>query len=301
MKGTILDLKNIIQSDFGYSTKQQRLYWHYKELSNDQIIHNIKDYNLEEPLLFVPFGQPINAPNIHLRQRVSEICIEDVAQSNCSNVTKEDFQNFASDDNIIWPPYRNWVQEAEELFSKIRNHKNLVENNRNTIETMEMSNLMNLESELKTLIDDFELTATKCVHMIVQVRTEPTYLGNLHGKGGNKYIAGGLVIRECRNWIYCAENVGEGDLAYKLADNELRSLNLLRGCFPDIAAPINCIVDYFGVRFYAEALCPISQKTLIYGSSSEALHILNDKEGEKAAKIIASRISSKKVNRSFLD
>ena len=294
--GTVLDIKHAIRQDFGYDFKQQRIYRNFKELPNDIIIENIKDWVKGESLIFVPHGKPANAPSVHLRHKLNEISIVDVNQSNCSNITKEEFENFSTDDNLVWPPYRDWVRETEELFEKIRYYRKLVDNNTATIETIEMSHLMNLESELKKLIDDFEFAAAKCVHMIVQWRTDPVFLDNLHGKGGNKYVAGGMVIRECKNWIYCAENVGEGDLAYKLADNELRAQNLLRGLYSGVYVPLNCIVDYFGVRYYAEALCPISQKTLIYGSNTEALQILNDKDAENLAFTLAEKFNLKKVN-----
>ena len=298
--GTVLDIKKTIQTDFGYELRQQRIFRLYKELSSNTIITNLSKFDRDETLLFIPFGQPVSPPNVHLRDKISETTIEQVAQSNCSNISREDFEKFTSDDNLIWPPYRNWVREAEGLFSKINNYRALTEQNKTTIETVEMSNLMNLESELKKLIDDFEMTATKCVHMIVQWRTEPLPLENLHGKGGNKYVAGGMVIRECRNWIYQAEDVGEGDLAYKLADNELRGLNLIRGLYNGVAVPLNCIVDYYGVRFYAEALCPISERSLIYGSNTEALHIMTDRDGERAAIEIAQQLNLKKVSVTLL-
>ena len=51
----------------------------------------------------------------------------------------------------------------------------------------------------------------------------------MYGKGGKKYVTGGLIIRECKNWFFNGELVQEGDLSYQIANHEYQNLNLLQG------------------------------------------------------------------------
>jgi len=65
-----------------------------------------------------------------------------------------------------------------------------------------MADLMKEEKRLKLIIDDFSSTALKAVNIIEHWKPDPVYLGNMYGKGGKKYITGGLIIRECKNLFF---------------------------------------------------------------------------------------------------
>ena len=65
-----------------------------------------------------------------------------------------------------------------------------------------MADLMKAEQELKELVEGFSFTALKAVNIIEHWKPDPVYLGNMYGKGGKKYVTGGLIIRECKNWFF---------------------------------------------------------------------------------------------------
>lgn len=46
-------------------------------------------------------------------------------------------------------------------------------------------------------MNDFEQTAVKCIELINKWKVKPHELKYLYGTGGNKYIMGGILIREC--------------------------------------------------------------------------------------------------------
>ncbi len=99
----------------------------------------------------------------------------------------------------MWPPYRDYTMELRNIFKQIHKYKDAVKKNKLSIETMEMAQLMNAELQLKKLIDDFEFTALKVVNIIVHWKPDTVHLGSMYGKGGRKWVAGGLLVRECKN------------------------------------------------------------------------------------------------------
>ena len=91
-----------------------------------------------------------------------------------------------------------------------------------------MAELMKAEIELKKLIDDFTYTAKQVVNIIVHWKPDCIYLQNMFGKGGRKWVAGGLLVRECKNWVINGNEIVDGDLSFKIAEHEFESLNLLQ-------------------------------------------------------------------------
>jgi hypothetical protein len=50
---------------------------------------------------------------------------------------------------------------------------------------------------MNNVMNDFEQTAVKCIELINKWKVKPHELKYLYGTGGNKYIMGGILIREC--------------------------------------------------------------------------------------------------------
>jgi hypothetical protein len=54
-----------------------------------------------------------------------------------------------------------------------------------------------------------------------------------------------------------------------------------------------CVVDYYSERFIAYSIIPISTKSLVYGSNSDGIQILNDKKAEHFAKKVGEVLNIK--------
>ena len=55
--GQVLDVKKLIQNDFGYAIEQMKIFRNYKEIPDERIFSKIPEFdNDEEILLFVPNG-----------------------------------------------------------------------------------------------------------------------------------------------------------------------------------------------------------------------------------------------------
>jgi len=50
---------------------------------------------------------------------------------------------------------------------------------------------------MNNVVNDFEQTAVNCIELINKWKVKPHELKYLYGTGGNKYIMGGILIREC--------------------------------------------------------------------------------------------------------
>ena len=295
--GTVMDLKKIIQNEFGYDVRQQKVYRGYKEIVNNAILSGLKDFENEiEILLLARAGTQAQVPHMHSRSKIPEVIINDIIDSNSSNISQEEFLNMNADETLIWPPFRNWTMECQELLQKISFSIKLVESNEATIETIDMSNLMNLEVEYVKLMSDFEKTMSKCAHIIINWKIQPVNIDNIYGKGGTKWIMGGIIIRECKDWLLACESVGDGDIAYKVADNELKGLNLLRGKIDYLELPMAGIVDYYGVRFLAQSLTLLAKTSLVYGSNTEGIIIYSEGEGVEIANQVSSIANIRNVS-----
>lgn len=89
----------------------------------------LADFKEEEVLIFGAVGLPAERAAYNFRNKITEKGIEDLMQTNCSNLTSEEFHSFLSDDNLIWPPFKNWTKDWIILFSKLRGLKKEVDKN----------------------------------------------------------------------------------------------------------------------------------------------------------------------------
>ena len=269
---TVFDLKEIIANYFGYDVSQQRLFKSYIEINNDEIIDNLIFADEEEVMILGHVGYPYGVGE-GLPQKTREKTMNDIRGINCSSLLYEEFSNVALEENLVLPPYRNWNQEWQKIFTKAQEIKSLVNLEQKIYHTRELANFIEIEKTLFNLIDNFKIAALKAVHLIEKQYIKPIYLGSMFGKGGLKYITGGMVIRECKNWILLTKNLGEGSLCYKIAANEYRALDYIRGKIQGIEVPLCCLINYYGTGYIVQGICPITQNSLAYGSDSEGIDI----------------------------
>ena len=74
--------------------------------------------------------------------------------------------NYNFEENLMWPPYRDYTSELHELHKDIHLFYEVVRRSK-SIEIVQMASLMKAEVKLKKLIDDFAFTAWKVVNIIV--------------------------------------------------------------------------------------------------------------------------------------
>ena len=148
----------------------------------------------------------------------------------------------------------------------------------------------------------------------MQRKPAPLNLHFLLGHGGDKYIVGGILLRRTEGWqvagqqlTYLEERkqdkeelaIGEarGDLSEisaKVASLDVRGSALLRNKIDGLVVPLACIVNYFGIRFEAISLIPVSLNSLAYGSDTEGLLVeTRDYEAEIMAEKIGSLLNLK--------
>ena len=73
-------------------------------------------------------------------------------------------------------------------------------------------------------------------------------------------------------------------ISAKLAALSVRNSALLRNKIDNLIVPLSCVVDFYGQRFEAQSLLPLSINSLAYGSDTDGLVFKNDdKEAEQMA------------------
>jgi hypothetical protein len=75
------------------------------------------------------------------------------------------------------------------------------------------------------------------------------------------------------------------EISSKLAALDVRNGSLLRNKIKNLVVPLSCCVDYFGLRFEALSLPPVSINSLAYGSDTNGLLVkTDDRQAEEMAK-----------------
>jgi hypothetical protein len=152
--------------------------------------------------------------------------------------------------------------------------------------------------------------------MIVKKNPTPLNLYNLYGDDGDKYIAGGILLRRAKDWTICGQPFTEAakmhtttiraggggneggsnliEISGKIAALDVRNLAALRNRVSRLVVPLACMVDYFGLKFECQSLAPLSINSLVYGSDVNGLIFTNkDEHAELMAKQIASLLNLK--------
>ena len=103
----------------------------------------------------------------------------------------------------------------------------------------DLDKMIMAEESLAKLMDDFKQASLYAVHCIVHKNPPPLNLFNLYGDDGEKFIAGGILIRRAKGWTICGttgsdeptakvESESSGEASAKIAGLNVRNLALLR-------------------------------------------------------------------------
>jgi hypothetical protein len=108
--------------------------------------------------------------------------------------------------------------------------------------------------------------------------------------GGKKYICNNIVFKFAvdSKGLYCGDQN-----AMKAAGHDLRNMiQLFELGLPKICFPLMCTIDWCGFRLVAMSLLPISDQTLIYGSSDGGNTVVNENdEFEQFMKVAAQKLN----------
>jgi len=137
--------------------------------------------------------------------------------------------------------------------------------------------------EIAKIAQNFEHTAQVFGKIIIaevflprRYRTIKPFVNIGGNAGGEKYIYNGILFKFATDWkkIY-----GGDEYAMKAANHEMNSLMKVMDCqIPGIRVPLMTLIDYLGYRLVAVSLLPISDNTLVYGSSNGGLSVHADED-----------------------
>lgn len=144
------------------------------------------------------------------------------------------------------------------------------------------------------LYEDFSARALEVVKIIIEELAledeQKTYssLPSAGGvAGGEKYlIDGNIFVKLCvdNNSLY-----GGNEWSSKIANLELHGSDAYAWCFPllpkdhKLRVPLLTMIDYGGFRALVSIACPISKRTIVYGSNDAAATVHNsDPEAERS-------------------
>lgn len=131
---------------------------------------------------------------------------------------------------------------------------------------------------LSKLAQDFTYAAKLYSKLIIseleldnELKTlKPVFLGYA---GGAKYRCHGILFKFALDFhgLY-----GGDEYAMKAAGHELNGLMYYYNCeIPQLNVPLMCLIDYRGFRLVAMSLLPVTNETLIYGSSNAGVTVKN--------------------------
>lgn len=78
-------------------------------------------------------------------------------------------------------------------------HKRDIEINQNNSKVL--NKMVAIEKQYIMLRDDFKYSCIRACHLILKQKATPLNLFTLYGDDEEKYVAGGLFITKCKQWL----------------------------------------------------------------------------------------------------
>ncbi len=132
---------------------------------------------------------------------------------------------------------------------------------------------MDSEQELRRLTRDIEAAAVDAVQDVtkgfVAPCTPPIPVT------GTVYHVNGLMVRRAGDWVVRGVNGGVGDVAFHMAGNEQRMVDVVRALkVKGLAVPPTVTVDFCGNRYLVSPFPEVTAADLAYGTDNEALTVV---------------------------
>eukprot|EP00771_Trimastix_marina_P000058 gnl/Trimastix_PCT/1058.p1 GENE.gnl/Trimastix_PCT/1058~~gnl/Trimastix_PCT/1058.p1 ORF type:complete len:1404 (-),score=522.83 gnl/Trimastix_PCT/1058:348-4559(-) len=274
-KCTVGDLKDQIEADYGYLPQHQRLFFKAHELTEDVELTSLPKWGTSgatSSLRLVPAAAPVPP---------KERCFRPLQQEPTLAELRD--RAFLDDESAATAPgLRDWL--AEQLEIEAMPH-----------DTLQAS--VAREKALLDLLRAFGDAATQGVELILTGHVRPldtTLLcTDTYGTDGERFIVSGILFRRAASWDLLGEDIGEGDVAFKVAGHELKGLALARARIDGVCVPLAVIVDHFGIRFMCHAIAPVDTHSLAYGSNTGCLVVRDDPDAHEYASRVAERFNVK--------
>ena len=287
----IIDLKILVEKDLGYSYQHQHYFFNLKEISDNTDLSHLDfkcDIWSQESiaLIMIPSEDPVfnkerNARGKNLPMLVTEYFPADGPFAK----TTEDFLISNILKALLFPPNRDWTDEFYTNYTQVRALlKEIKLKDRDCpakkylgprLSDALLRLSMHTRGMQKT-IEEFEQTAMKCIEIINKWDIKPHELNFLYGVGGLKYVIGGLVIRECKFLYTAGRKVEKLELIADLIDHKIEMLNYIRSNTDKFLVPLVSAFEYYGRYYVVHAAVPIDLNTLVYGTITQNLLIVND-------------------------
>jgi len=263
---TLTDLRLLIGREFGYAYAQQHFYFNFRLLPDTQVLTALPDIDTavagaEIVLRFLPDGPPEDPPAHIVRPLIHEYSLDELK----TRILKGDGEDLLAAPSATetetpdgYPLFRDWVQQQSDISYGLATQSLKPED---------------AEKQLTQLSNEFNAVAAKGVELIVDGKLRPVELFELYGAGGEKFVVGGVVFRKVGGWICDGQNLGEGDIAFKMAGHDQRAADRLRDQVKDLQVPLSCIIDFCGQRFHCIAQTSLSATSIAHGSATDGLSI----------------------------
>ena len=176
---------------------------------------------------------------------------------------------------------RNWNEEFQSLVASIDDSVILAEHKK--------------FRKLASLAKDFVYAAQTYGKVIIsekylphQAKTiKPVAMGGI--AGGVKYVVHGILFK------FAIDTTGvfggDDEVAEKVAADEMRALQAVYNAqVPGLSLPLMVLINFRGFRLIASSQLPISDETLVYGSSDAGGHVFN---ADQAFGTIMKNVASK--------
>ena len=309
VNGQVIDLKQLIERDFGYLVKDQQLYFNFTLVQNDDLVIRNLDKtcdvrtNGKPTFIFVPKNLPYFNVSRVTREMYTPTPLLDIYPSGgafCKSTAE--FLDLNLYKKLIFPPNRDWTSEfyenrrkLKQIFNRIKGKVKEFGGNESFFKSLDppLHQLLSLSKGLYKTRSEFEKTARKCVELINLWKVKPQEVKYLYGTGGNKFVMGGLLIRECTEVYAFEQKYVQDDQISKLLKHKIKMLNHIRRQQDDLMVPLACLVDYFGRFYMVYALSGIDCNSLVHGSLTQGIAIKNDLNDIPAVKVLSRQLNIK--------
>lgn len=314
--GQIIDLKILIEKDFGYLVKDIALFHNFERIQDDLIyIRDLIDDNQittlgKLTLIFIPMKNPVSNRNKFLRSSLPDTKVD--LKFHTKGEFAKTIKDFLESDHsrkLLLPPVRDWTKEFFDFKRKIvelekkskeeidrlggGNKVNMKAGTSNKL-NIDLQNLFKYAKAIYSTIEEFMMTAKKCIAIIEHWNIEPQEIKYLYGIGGRKFVLGGIVIRECKFIYFHGRRYEEPQQIFRILKHKIAMLNQLRNMQSKIVVPMACLIEYYGTYFVAHAAVAVSFDTLVYGSFTQNLLIRNSLSETDIIEEISKRLNIKK-------
>lgn len=288
----VIDLKMLVEQDLGYEYQHQHYYFNLKEISDETDLTHLGfqcDIWVREciALVMLPSGESNmligdgNKRGKYLPVAVTELYPE---TGNFAKTTAE-FLSSNTIKSLLYPPNRDWNEEFYVNYTQAQAILLEIETKDNEMLSKKLlgpkladalSRLAIHTRGLQTTISEFEETALKCIELIDKWEIKPQEINFLYGVGGNKYVMGGLLIRECTSMYSLHQKIENYDAISDLIQHKIEMLNYVRKKANGFFVPLTTAIEYLGRHYVIHATLPIDLNSVVYGSITQNLLVVTD-------------------------